>query len=88
MSGRLHSRQTNGRFRRSTLANTFGLANEICDKCGQCHPYTPGSDKPPSECEHCGEYLPWYLKHMAELEAAQDAQEAFYQWRAMQQGAE
>ncbi len=69
------------------LANTFGLQNEICPACGQCHPYGVGS-KPPAECDRCGDYLPWYLRHMEQIEAAEDELEAYYAWRACQQGAD
>jgi hypothetical protein len=72
MANRIQSRRGNGRFQKPTLANTFGLGNEICSACGQMHPFSLGVCRPPAECESCGEYLLWYVEHVARTEAAQD----------------
>jgi hypothetical protein len=56
---RMQPRRNNGRYERATLANTFGLGNEVCDKCGQCHPYKKGTESPPIKCAGCGIVLPY-----------------------------
>lgn len=55
MSHRIQTRRGNGQYQRGTLGNCFGLANEVCGKCGKCHPYKVGIEKPPAKCESCGE---------------------------------
>ena len=53
MGRRLYSRQANGRFRRATLENTFGLSAPSCPECGRLNPH--GINEPPPEtCHACG----------------------------------
>lgn len=53
---RIHSRQNNGRFRRATMANTFGLQVEICPSCRGCNLYSISEAKPDTCCQ-CGQSL-------------------------------
>lgn len=50
---RHYSRRGNGRFRQSTLENTFGLKAWAC---AACHRFNPRSvyEPKPEVCEHCG----------------------------------
>jgi predicted nucleic acid-binding Zn ribbon protein len=69
MGRRLYSRQSNGRFRRATLENTFGLTVDVCPKCRILNPRKVGEApaenchscgavlRPVSECSHCGERI-------------------------------
>jgi hypothetical protein len=50
---RAFSRSPNGRFRRATLRNTFGLEVLVCSVCLRMNPYQIGEPKP-SECHACG----------------------------------
>jgi uncharacterized protein (DUF983 family) len=53
MGRRLYSRKANGRFRRATLENTFGLSAPTCPQCGRFN--THGVNEPPPEtCHACG----------------------------------
>ena len=52
----LHSRGGNGRFRRATLQNTFGLNCVICAECRGFNSY-PISEKRPETCCQCGNPL-------------------------------
>jgi hypothetical protein len=47
-------RRGNGRFTRNTLANTFGLNVEICERpaCWRMTPYALGEQKP-TVCQAC-----------------------------------
>ena len=56
MGSRRYSRQTNGRFRRATLENTFGLSVEVCPACRRMSPYRAGGE-PPENCHACGSVL-------------------------------
>jgi hypothetical protein len=51
---RFQARRGNGRFTRSTLANTFGLNVEICERpeCRRMTSYALGEAKP-SVCQAC-----------------------------------
>lgn len=53
MGSRMHSRQPNGRFRRATMANTFGLTVYVCQDCRRMNPVAVGAPKP-TECHACG----------------------------------
>ena len=53
-SKRLRSRAGNGRFRRATVANTFGLRVPVCPHCRGCNPVAVG-EEPPEACKQCGE---------------------------------
>ena len=53
---RRKSRDAAGRFRRATLANTFGLAAPVCPHCGRFNPHKIG-EKPPENCHACGKPL-------------------------------
>jgi hypothetical protein len=56
--GRLQSRRSNGRWRRNTLANMFGLEVVICPKCHGCNPYRLRPPEPvPTTCGQCGAAL-------------------------------
>jgi hypothetical protein len=50
---RIRSRSINGRFRQSTMENTFGLSVEICTECGRMTSYRVGEAKP-KKCQACG----------------------------------
>jgi rubrerythrin len=52
----MHSRRADGRFRRATLENTFGLRVLICPECSQLNPYEAGTPAPDS-CHACGAAL-------------------------------
>ena len=53
MGSRYYSRRTDGRFRRATLENTFGLSAPTCPACGRFNPH--GANEPPPEnCHACG----------------------------------
>ena len=56
MGSKRYSRQSNGRFRRATLENTFGLSCIWCPKCRIGNPYAAGSE-PPENCHDCGAAL-------------------------------
>jgi hypothetical protein len=51
-----YSRQLNGRFRRATLENTFGLTVEICPACQAFNPRNVG-EAPAENCGACGAVL-------------------------------
>jgi len=53
MGRRLYSRQDNGRFRRATLANTFGLSAPSCPQCGRLNPHSI-HEPAPGNCHACG----------------------------------
>lgn len=56
MGGRSYSRRSNGRFRRATLENTFGLSAPVCPQCRRLNPHAvhePG----PENCHACGAKL-------------------------------
>jgi ssDNA-binding Zn-finger/Zn-ribbon topoisomerase 1 len=53
MARRIHSRQGNGRFRRATLENTFGLSAEVCPKCRAVNAHKVNEPKP-THCHACG----------------------------------
>lgn len=53
MGRRLHSRQTNGRFRRATLENTFGLSAPSCPACNRLNPHAV-NEPAPETCHACG----------------------------------
>jgi len=53
MGRRMYSRQSNGRFRRATVENTFGLTVYVCDDCRRMNPVPVGSPKP-EKCHACG----------------------------------
>jgi hypothetical protein len=53
MGRRLYSRQGNGRFRRATLENTFGLSAPTCPACGRFNPHGVG-EPAPETCHACG----------------------------------
>jgi hypothetical protein len=53
MGRRLYSRQTNGRFRRATLENTFGITAPVCPSCRRLNPHGVG-EPPPETCHACG----------------------------------
>jgi len=53
MGRRLYSRQGNGRFRRATLENTFGLHAPSCPQCGRLNPYGI-HETAPEACHACG----------------------------------
>jgi hypothetical protein len=69
MGHRAYSRRPDGRFRRATLENTFGLSCIFCPQCRIGNPYPAGSEppgnchdcgavlRPVSECRHCGEHI-------------------------------
>lgn len=52
---RRQARRANGRFARNTLANTFGLRVEVCQRpeCRRMTPYGVGEAKPET-CQACG----------------------------------
>ena len=53
MSKRIPSRQRNGRYRRATLENTFGLKAPVCPHCRGLNPH--GINEPaPEVCGQCG----------------------------------
>ena len=54
MGRRIYSRQSNGRFRRGTLENTFGLSAPVCPHCGRFNPHAIG-EPVPETCHACGE---------------------------------
>jgi hypothetical protein len=53
MAHRRYSRQGNGRFRRATLENTFGLHACICPECHVINPH-PVNEPHPETCHACG----------------------------------
>lgn len=53
MGRRLYSRHGNGRFRRATLENTFGLSAPTCPQCNRFNPHAVG-EPPPETCHACG----------------------------------
>jgi hypothetical protein len=53
MGRRLYSRQGNGRFRRATLENTFGITAPGCPSCRRFNPHAVG-EPPPETCHACG----------------------------------
>jgi hypothetical protein len=56
MGSRRYSRQTNGRFRRATLENTFGLTVDVCPQCRRMNPRNVG-EAPAENCHACGAVL-------------------------------
>lgn len=54
----VRSRQPNGRFRRATLANTFGLEAPVCpnEACRRFNPHRVG-EPDPTHCHACGTAL-------------------------------
>ena len=53
MGSRHLSRHGNGRFRRATLENTFGLSAPTCPECSRFNPHAV--NEPPAEnCHACG----------------------------------
>lgn len=56
MAIRIQTRRGNGQYRQATLGH-IGPGNDVCGKCGQCHPYKRGVESPPTKCACCGEYL-------------------------------
>jgi uncharacterized protein (DUF983 family) len=52
----MYSRRANGRFRRATLENTFGLHMLVCPECSRCNPYDVGTPAPDT-CHACGAVL-------------------------------
>lgn len=56
MGRRLYSRQPNGRFRRATLENTFGLSAPSCPTCQRLNPYKV-TEPPPENCHACGSQM-------------------------------
>ena len=56
MGSRYLSRHGNGRFRRATLENTFGISAPVCPSCRRFNAH--GVDEPPPEtCHACGASL-------------------------------
>lgn len=53
MGSRYYSRHGNGRFRRATLENTFGLSAPSCPSCGRLNPHGV-NEAPPENCHACG----------------------------------
>jgi hypothetical protein len=53
MGRRLYSRKSNGRFRRPTLENTFGISAPVCPECRRFNPHNVG-ESPPENCHACG----------------------------------
>lgn len=53
MGHRMYSRHGNGRFRRATLENTFGLTAPSCPSCGRLNPH-PVNEPGPENCHACG----------------------------------
>jgi hypothetical protein len=49
MGRRFLSRKSNGRFRRATLENTFGLKVLVCPVCRTMQPHEVGTE-PPTHC--------------------------------------
>lgn len=49
---RIRTRVTNGRFSRSTLANTFGLHALVCPHCRGINLRNAG-EPVPTACRHC-----------------------------------
>lgn len=43
MGRRMYSRQANGRFRRATMENTFGLTIYVCQDCRRMNPAPVGA---------------------------------------------
>jgi len=56
MGRRLYSRQSNGRFRRATLENTFGLSVDVCPSCRRLNSRNAG-EPPAQTCHACGTVL-------------------------------
>lgn len=54
MGRRRLSRRANGRFRRATLENTFGLHAPVCASCRGFNPHKVG-EPAPTVCCQCGE---------------------------------
>jgi len=56
MSKRIPSRHRNGRYRKATLENTFGLTAPVCPHCGGLNPH--GVNEPaPDVCGQCGQSM-------------------------------
>jgi hypothetical protein len=49
---RFQGRRGNGRFRRNTLENTFGLKAYVCASCRRFNPIALGEGRP-TACNHC-----------------------------------
>ena len=56
MGSRRYSRQTNGRFRRATLENTFGLTVDVCPSCRRLNPRKVG-EAAAENCHACDAVL-------------------------------
>ena len=56
MGSRRYSRQPNGRFRRATLENTFGLTVDVCPACRRMNSRSVG-EAPAENCHACGAAL-------------------------------
>ena len=56
MGSRRFSRQSNGRFRRATLENTFGLTVDVCPACRRINSRAVG-EAPAENCHACGATL-------------------------------
>ncbi len=55
-SKHLRLRGRAGRFKKATLANTFGLNAPVCPHCRRFNPYSVGEPMP-TECHNCGELV-------------------------------
>lgn len=53
MGRRIQSRASSGRYRRATLANTFGMRAWVCEDCRRLNPTGAGESKP-AACHACG----------------------------------
>ncbi len=53
MGSRAYSRKPNGRFRRATLENTFGLTAPSCPSCYRLNPHAV-NEPVPENCHACG----------------------------------
>jgi hypothetical protein len=56
MGSRYYSRKGNGRFRRATLENTFGVSAPICPECRRFNPHAVNEPEP-EHCHACGAKL-------------------------------
>lgn len=53
MARKIYSRKANGRFRKATLENTFGLKAFVCTECRAISTVNVGQAKP-EKCHKCG----------------------------------
>lgn len=53
MGSKRYSRRPDGRFRRATLENTFGLSAPSCPSCRRLNPHGV-NEEPPETCHACG----------------------------------